>query len=590
MRKLNYLLIALTIFISACENGFHDEDKNQISLSTKTIEVDFESDEHAIKVTSPYSWIAESKNDWISLTCDNGIAGTEELKFVCDRNLEESERKGTIVIKNEDFGLATELYVTQKSFIPELVVEQDKTLSFTEKGGSEIIKVSSNFNYSVSDNASWISCYKVEEGVKVTASASDVVNERTAQVTIYSEKYNLSYDIRVSQGAFEPYLNIYTSELNFNSENSTQYVSVSTNASFGVSSNSNWLYCTTEDGKVKITAYKNTTTEERIANVRVYLQEYNLEATIKVTQEAFIPEWCVVPETLTFRANGGTREIAITANFDYTYSANADWISLKRTSNGISVIVSNHIDIDERADEIFISSKKYGITKIVSVKQEAFVPILEIEDVLTIECDYKGGEKVIAVTANFDYDVTTTADWVTYNKSNSGINIIVHQNYIMEISTAEIKIFSERYNLSGNTITITRTESPLQIGTIITKNGVKGVVFDIDDTTTKMVSITETSADWYDAKTWCSNYGTGWYLPTTYEWKMIAKNRSTINSALSANGYTTLTHDYVYWSSTELYNDYDYAYIHDFSSGGYGNGYQRKSYSSYVRAVLVFEN
>ena len=202
MRKLNYLLIALTIFISACENGFHDEDKNQISLSTKTIEVDFESDEHAIKVTSLYSWIAESKNDWISLTCDNGIAGTEELKFVCDRNLEESERKGTIVIKNEDFGLATELYVTQKSFIPELVVEQDKTLSFTEKGGSEIIKVSSNFSYDVSYNASWISCYKVEEGIKVSASASDGVNERTAKITIYSEKYNLSYEVNASQNGW----------------------------------------------------------------------------------------------------------------------------------------------------------------------------------------------------------------------------------------------------------------------------------------------------------------------------------------------------------------------------------------------------
>ena len=189
MRKLNYLLIALTLFIYACENGFHDEDKNQISLSTKTIKVDFESNEHTINVTSPYSWIAESKNDWISLTCDNGIAGTEELRFVCDRNLEESERKGTIVIKNEDFGLATELYVTQKSFIPELVVDQSRSLSFTEKGGIDIIKVSSNFNYDVSDDASWISCYKVEEGVKVSVSASDVVNERTAKITIYSEKY-----------------------------------------------------------------------------------------------------------------------------------------------------------------------------------------------------------------------------------------------------------------------------------------------------------------------------------------------------------------------------------------------------------------
>ena len=325
MRRLTYLLIALTLFISACENGFNDEGKNQISLSTKTIKVDFESDEHTIKVTSPYSWIAESKNEWIYLTCDNGIAGTEELRFVCDRNLEESERKGTIVIKNGDFGLATELYVTQKSFIPELVVDQSRSLSFTEKGGTDIIKVSSNFNYDVSDDASWISCYKVEEGVKVSVSASNVVNERTAKITIYSEKYNLSYDVGVSQGAFEPYLNVYTSELNFNSENSSQYVSISANASFGVSSSATWLYCTTENGMVKITAYKNTTTELRTASVRVYLYEYNLDAIIKVTQEAFVPVIEVNGSTnigIDVEAKSGTVKIVATSNFDYKISTN----------------------------------------------------------------------------------------------------------------------------------------------------------------------------------------------------------------------------------------------------------------------------
>ena len=383
MRKLNCLLIAFAIFAVACENSFDEQSKNQITLSSKTIEVHFESNEHTINVTSPYSWIAESKNDWISLTCDNGIAGTEELRFVCDRNLEESERKGTIVIKNEDFGLATELYVTQKSFIPELVVEQDKTLSFTEKGGSEIIKVSSNFNYSVSDNASWISCDKVEEGVRVTASASDVVNERTAQVTIYSEKYNLSYDVGVSQGAFEPYLNIYTSELNFNSEHSTQYVSVSTNASFGVSSSSNWLYCTTENGKAKITAYKNTTTEQRTASVRVYLYNYNVETIIKLTQDAFVPVIEVNGSTnvsIDASAKSGTVKIVATSNFEYKISANVDWVSCSRkyNENEITITYTTNLDMkNSRSAEITLYSDIYMPKVVISLTQ-SYLPLSHV--------------------------------------------------------------------------------------------------------------------------------------------------------------------------------------------------------------------
>ena len=383
MKKLHYLLALLAIFTIACENSFDEESKNQITLSSKTIEVHFESNEHTINVTSPYSWIAESKNDWISLTCDNGIAGTEELRFVCDRNIEETERKGTIVIKNEDFGLATELYVTQKPFIPELFVEQDKTLSFTEKGGSDIIKVSSNFNYSVSSNASWISCNKVEEGVKVTASASDVANERTAKVTIYSEKYSLSYDVGVNQGAFEPYLNIYTTELNFNSENSTQYVSVSTNASFGVSSNSNWLYCTTENGKAKITAYKNTTTEQRTASVRVYLYNYNVEMIIKVTQEAFVPVIEVNGSTnvsIDASASSGTVKIVATSNFDYKISTNVDWVSCskKYNENEISISYTTNLDMDNnRRAEITLYSDIYTPKVVISLTQ-SYLPLSHV--------------------------------------------------------------------------------------------------------------------------------------------------------------------------------------------------------------------
>lgn len=284
MKKLHYLLALLAIFTIACENSFDEESKNQITLSSKTIEVHFESNEHTINVTSPYSWIAESKNDWISLTCDNGIAGTEELRFVCDRNIEETERKGTIVIKNEDFGLAKELYVTQKPFIPELFVEQDKTLSFTEKGGSDIIKVSSNFNYSVSSNASWISCDKVEEGVRVTAFASDVVNERTAQVTIYSEKYNLTYEVEIIQQAFEPKLSIDKEELYFDAKGGSAILNITTNAEFSITETADWITCEKSGNSVEITAYASTVVEERYADVIISSDKYGMSTTVKVRQ------------------------------------------------------------------------------------------------------------------------------------------------------------------------------------------------------------------------------------------------------------------------------------------------------------------
>ena len=213
MKKVILLSLAVCLFATACE----DLDNDKIALSKNTVEAHFESAEYVIKVSAPCSWEAISKNEWISLTCDNGIAGTEELRFVCDKNLDESERKGTIVIKNEDFGLATELYITQKSFVPELIVD-DSTISFEAKGGSGFIKVASNFGYSVGYNSSIISyCWAEEGGVKFYLKSSDGFESRTTKITIYSEKYNLSYTVDVLQAGWDrntPNRIEYTSYLN----------------------------------------------------------------------------------------------------------------------------------------------------------------------------------------------------------------------------------------------------------------------------------------------------------------------------------------------------------------------------------------
>ena len=65
-----------------------------------------------------------------------------------------------------------------------------------------------------------------------------------------------------------------------------------------------------------------------------------------------------------------------------------------------------------------------------------------------------------------------------------------------------------------------------------------------------MISVEKTYETWSSAKSWCSNYGTDWYLPSIGELRAVYRNKSTIDSTLSAIGYTILGTSY-YWSSTE---------------------------------------
>ena len=368
-------------------------------------------------------------------------------------------------------------------------------------------------------------------------------------------------------------------------------VAVSSPCSWRATTEEDWITLETElgiDGKQQlIFAVKDYwETEPREGKIVVSNSEEGFSAELTVVQKAFVPEWSVELESLTFVAEGETKEIFITANFEYTYSANVDWITFKRTSNGIWVTARKYMEVEERSADITISSKKYNLSKAIKVTQAAFVPEFEITETSTsYECDYKGGKFAIAVTANFDYDVTTAADWVTCNKNEDGVQISTEVYKYENNRTAEVKIYSEKYNLEGRTITITQTPPPYPVGSLQTIDGAKGVVFDIDDTVTKIVSVTETRAYWNKAKTWCLDYGSGWYLPSINELKMIYGNKSTIDYTLSDNGYTTFAND-CYWSSTEY--SVNYAYELSFSIGNSNHSYKNTTY--YVRAILAFEN
>ena len=205
MKKLFLLLTFFGLLATACESGGGVEEENggntptlKIELSKQTVDVDFETGTYSISVTSPYSWRASSDNDWIIVNSKTGIAGTKELKFSVKRNEEEEIREGTIVIKNEDYNLIAELYVVQKSFTPSIVIEPE-ALSFTVEGGEQNIAVTANFEYEISTSADWVSYKKTEKGLTITVPNYTEVKERTAEITISSEKYNLSKNIKVTQ-------------------------------------------------------------------------------------------------------------------------------------------------------------------------------------------------------------------------------------------------------------------------------------------------------------------------------------------------------------------------------------------------------
>ena len=89
---------------------------NKITLSQQVIEVGFDPDSYSIDVTSPCSWEAFGKSDWIEIETKQGDAGVAELFFnITTRNEELEKRMGSIIVTNSDYNLVAELYIIQES-------------------------------------------------------------------------------------------------------------------------------------------------------------------------------------------------------------------------------------------------------------------------------------------------------------------------------------------------------------------------------------------------------------------------------------------------------------------------------------------
>ena len=215
MKRLLLILAAVGMIFTACEDS--EPSTPKIELSQQYIEVDCVPNTYTISVTSPYSWKAESDNDWIIVESKTGIAGTEILSFSVKNNKEETVRKGTITVMNSTYNIATEFYITQKAFSPTITID-NKELSFNIEGGEQIVKIAANVDYDIISNADWVKYTKSNSGITIKVSALDFTPERTADIVISNEKYGISEVIKIVQEAQNPQCLIYYTTTTNNSK------------------------------------------------------------------------------------------------------------------------------------------------------------------------------------------------------------------------------------------------------------------------------------------------------------------------------------------------------------------------------------
>lgn len=122
-------------------------------------------------------------------------------------------------------------------------------------------------------------------------------------------------------------------------------------------------------------------------------------------------------------AQGGSFEVVLTSNGEWTISETSDWIVVDpRSGNGgttLAVTVEPNLGAEARTGIVKATTKDN--TAVLTVKQSAGKAITITPD--HYQCGTEGGEFTVWVTANFDWTVMDAPDWVVFSETEgSGDN------------------------------------------------------------------------------------------------------------------------------------------------------------------------
>jgi hypothetical protein len=185
----------------------------------------------------------------------------------------------------KDFGTITEAASTSTLSL------SATELNFAFAGEQQSFNITSNVNWTVSSNASWLTISPTSGSndgtVTATTSPNNATTSRTATITITGEGVT-SQTITVTQAGLSPTLSISTTSLTFVAAGESKSIDVYSNTSWTATSNASWLTISptsgSNDGSVEIKAAVNTNTSQRTATVVISNGETS--ESVSITQAA----------------------------------------------------------------------------------------------------------------------------------------------------------------------------------------------------------------------------------------------------------------------------------------------------------------
>lgn len=185
--KCLLLIINLIAFLTGCKDETPFEPVLVVAQSKLPV---FASDggQTSVSITANLEWTATPSGEWIGISPSGGNAQTKSVNIVAAINEDYDGREGYVIFRNSEYSLADTVYVEQVQKDAILVAKDNYEMS--SDGGELSFEISSNVNYTVSVNQSWVQQNKsralAQKTLHFDVAANAQYKERTALITIKS--------------------------------------------------------------------------------------------------------------------------------------------------------------------------------------------------------------------------------------------------------------------------------------------------------------------------------------------------------------------------------------------------------------------
>jgi len=342
------------------------------------------------------------------------------------------------------------------------------TQSVTAPAGNSSFNIVSNTNWNAVSDADWCTVTASGNGVGVmnaTYTENMVTTSRTANITVTVNGLEPVILTLIQAGA-EPILAVDPLTIDVDTPAGSADITISSNASWTAQSNAAWCTATsagTGNGIAQVQFEQNDWATARVADITITVSGLD-PVVVTLTQAAALAHLSIDPQLAEVTAQSGAAEFTINANFDWTASTDAPWLTIPQNGSGnllINAAYPENQSLISRSATITITGN--DLVVLASLIQAAGEPMIYVSPE-NINVPYLAGSTSLTVTSNTDWTASADSAWITLTPSGNGngsitVDYIENPYYVDRISTITVAVAGKE----PIAVTITQNSSELAL-------------------------------------------------------------------------------------------------------------------------------